>query len=72
MREQVTDRELARDPGIGQLELGDVFRDGIVEPELPSSTSMAIDAAVIALVVDPIAKRVCSLAGCDVPFCSTP
>ena len=39
---------------------------------LPSSTSMAIDADVIALVVDPIAKRVCSLAGCDVPFCSTP
>jgi hypothetical protein len=33
---------------------------------------MAIDADVIALVVDPTAKRVCSFAGCELPFCNTP
>ena len=34
MREEVADRELARDPWIVQLELGDVLRDGVVELEL--------------------------------------
>ena len=34
MREQVADRELARDPWIGQLKLGDVLRDAVVELEL--------------------------------------
>ena len=38
----------------------------------PSSTSIASAATVIALVVDPMAKRVCSLAGADFPISVTP
>jgi hypothetical protein len=34
MREQVTDRELARGPWIIELELGDVFGNAVVELEL--------------------------------------
>ena len=34
MREQIANRELARDPRIGELQLGDVLRDAIVPPEL--------------------------------------
>jgi hypothetical protein len=39
---------------------------------LPSSTSIASDADVIAFVVEPIAKRVCSSARCDFPISMTP